>query len=1017
MKSIGIARPLAFAVLALVATATLARGALAQSAGTIRGTVTDSANLRGIPGVQVSVVGSARGAVTNDAGQYVIRGVPAGSATLRAQRVGYTPLSRAVVIQGGDTLTENLVLRAVAVQLSEIVSVGYGTSSRHEVSSAIASVDSAAISNMPVAGVDNALQGKVAGVQVMQNSGEPGAGISIRVRGPASLNAGNQPLYVVDGVPIIQGSFDQIALSGQDMSAITGLNPDEIANIDVLKDAAAAAIYGSRGSNGVVLITTKRGALGRTRFNINTYTGTQGVAHQIGLLNAKQYVDLMNESAKNDGYEPDDYDFTAGVDDSASYDWQKAVFRHASVNDIQLAVSGGTDRLKFYTSGANFDQRGIVIGSGYRRQTGRLNFDLSATDKLLITTSLSLAHENDDRIPGDQSLDGVVTNAIGMQPMRPIYGGFFGYGGDAEGLRYSNPVATAAYSFDSYKTNRAFGNIEAKYSFNDRFYLNARAGADSYGVDELAWSSPKVDGTYSASVNGVGRTDHTTATKYVAESYLSFDAIRNDRQHLSVTGGASVEKNHTTLEFLRGEGFPTGFSTYVHNAANITTWDGSANDNNIASYFTRASWSYLDRYLVSASLRTDGSSRFGSSNRYGTFPAVSVGWLATDESFMSGLARYASVKLRGSFGMTGNQGIGDYASLNLATGAPYAGAPGVAASQLGNSNLKWEQTKEFDFGTDITTLEGRVSLIADWYNRSTSNLLVQRPVPSTSGYTSIWDNIGEIQNKGVDLGLHTVNIKNFRGLGWNSDLNVTWNRNKVTQLYGGQPITYTVSSRVTSIVAVGKPIGEFYMYKFLRVDPQDGNAVFATADGGESKSPTASDLMMVGNPQPNYYGGFTNTFTLGSFDLRGFLQFSQGNKVFNMMRIFTDDGGWSYDNKSTLELNRWQKPGDITDEPRMSYDGTSGARLMSSRMIEDGSFLRLGEVTLGYHLPARLAHSAHLSDARLFVSGRNLKTWTKYTGYTPDVNSAGSLANVVMGVDYYAYPLARSFTVGITAGW
>jgi len=355
--------------------------------------------------------------------------------------------------------------------------------------------------------------------------------------------------------------------------------------------------------------------------------------------------------------------------------------------------------------------------------------------------------------------------------------------------------------------------------------------------------------------------------------------------------------------------------------------------------------------------------------------------------------------------------------LSLATGAPYAGAPGIAGSQLGNSSLKWETTKEVDLGADVTTLGGRASVIADWYDRRTSNLLVQRPVPTTSGYSSIWDNIGAIRNRGVDLGLHTVNLEHAHGLGWTSDLNVTWNRNKVTALYGGQPITYTVSSRVTSIVAVDKPIGEFYMYKFLRVDPADGDAVFATSTGGETKSPTSSDLMMVGSPQPTYFGGFTNTFTFKSFDLRGFLQFSQGNKVFNMMRIFTDDGGYSYDNKSTLSLNRWQKPGDVTDEPRMSYDGTSGARLMSSRMIEDGSFVRASEVTLGYKLPSSVAQTSHLTDARLFVSGRNLKTWTKYSGYNPDVNSAGVLANVVMGVDYYAYPLARTFSVGITAGW
>ncbi|HEY4131452.1 MAG TPA: SusC/RagA family TonB-linked outer membrane protein [Gemmatimonadaceae bacterium] len=1017
MKFRGATRRLAIATFAVAASLAMARRGEAQQTGVVRGTVTDSATGRGVAGAQVRIIGTVQGASTNETGQYFLRGVPAGNAQVSAQRLGFAPLQRQVSVRAGDTTTVNFSLRAAAVQLGEVVSVGYGTSSRHEVTSAIASVDSSAIVNAPVAGVDNALQGRVAGVQVMQNSGEPGSGISVRVRGPASLNAGNQPLYVVDGIPIIQGSYDQIALSGQDMSAVTGLNPDEIASIDVLKDAAAAAIYGSRGSNGVVLITTKRGGFGNTRFSISSYVGTQHVQHTIGLLNAQQYVSLMNESAKNDGYDPSDYDFTPGVDDSASFDWQNAVFRTSPVSDINLSVSGGTDRLRYYTSGGVFDQRGIVIGSGYRRQSGRLNFDLTATRKLLITSSLGLTHEQDDRIPGDQSLDGVVTNAIGMQPMRPILGGSFGYGGDAEGLRYSNPVATAKYSFDTFKTMRALGNVEGKYTFNDRIYLNARAGADVYGVDELAWSSPKVDGTYSASVDGVGRTDHTTATKYLLETYLAGDAISNARQKLSLTGGTSVEWNHTNLEYLRGEGFPTGFTTYIHNAATITSWDGSANDNNLVGYFTRANWSYVDRYLASASLRVDGSSRFGSDNRYGTFPALSLAWIASDESFMKSISRLATVKFRASFGETGNQGIGDYASLSLATGTPYAGTAGIAGSQLGNNALKWETTKELDLGTDITTLGGRVGIIADWYDRNTSNLLVQRPIPTTSGYASIWDNIGAIRNAGVDLGIHTINLQSARGLGWTSDLNVTWNRNKVTDLYGGQPITFTVSSRITSIVAQGQPLGEFYMYKALRIDPADGDVVFATANGGETKSPTSSDLMMVGNPQPDYYGGFTNSFTYKSFDLRGFLQFSQGNKVFNMMRIFTDDGGLSYDNKSTLTLNRWQKPGDVTDEPRMSYDGTAGAQLMSSRMIEDGSFIRLGEITLGYRLPQSISRASHLNDGRLFVSGRNLKTWTKYTGYNPDVNSAGSLSNVVMGVDYYAYPLARTFSVGVTASW
>jgi TonB-linked SusC/RagA family outer membrane protein len=1007
--------PLA-AVLMLVSVPTA--HATAQVTGTIRGTVVDSSTQRGVPSAQVIVVETRRGAVTNDAGAFTLSGVPAGAVTVRVSRIGYEPATRAVTVSGNDVVAVSFVLKPAITMLSTVVSVGYGTASRQNVSSAIASIDGAAIANTPVAGIDNALQGKIPGVQVMQNSGEPGSGISVRVRGPASLNAGNQPLYVVDGVPIIQDSYTQVALSGQDQTAVSGLNPDEIASIDVLKDAAAAAIYGSRGSNGVILITTKRGLAGATKFSLSAYGGSQRVERTIGLLNAQQYVSLMNESAKNDGYTPADYDFTPGVDDASTYNWQDAVFRKAAVSNANLSVSGGSDRMKYYISAGNFNQRGIVIGSGYQRQSARINFDLNATERLFLTTSVGFTREGDDRIPGDQSLDGIVTNAIGMQPMRPIYGASYGFGGRTEGLRYSNPVALADFNTNTFKTQRALGNVDAKFMFNDRAFLTGRFGMDVYGVDELLWNSPKVDATYAATANGVGRSGHSTNTKYVAEGFLTVEPLNSPTNRLSIVGGGGLDYNHRDLNYIRGEGFPTGFTTYIHNAANITTWDGSTTDNNLVSFFTRANWSMYDRYLVSASLRADGSSRFGTANQYGMFPAVSLGWVMTDEPAMASLGRYASIKLRGSYGVTGNQGIGDFASLSLGTGTPYSGAPGVGLSQLGNANLKWETTHETDFGADMSVLDGRVSLIADWYSRNTSDLLVKRPVPATSGFVEIWDNVGSISNRGVDLGLHTVNLRGDRsGLGWTSDLNVTWNRNRVESLYENQPATFTVSSRVTSIVAVGQPIGEFYLYKFLRVDPANGNAVYQAADGSETFAPTSADLTYAGSPQPKYYGGFTNTLTFRSFDLRGFLSFSKGNKVFNMMRIFTDDGGYSYDNKTTHVLARWQNPGDITSEPRMSYDGTSGARLPSTRMVEDGSFVRLGEITLGYRLPDAIAARARMDNAKLFVSGRNLHTWTNYTGYNPDVNSAGVLANVVMGVDYYAYPLARTITVGINAGW
>jgi TonB-linked SusC/RagA family outer membrane protein len=1007
---------LALSILVLLASFALPRTAAAQT-GVIRGTVTDSATGRGVGSAQVRIAGTTRGALTDDQGRYTLGGVPAGNIALSVQRIGFAAAQRALTIGDGQTATADFVLRAVATTLTEVVTVGYGTTSRANVTSAIASVDSTTFRNIPVVSIDNAVQGKIPGVQVIQNSGEPGGGVALRVRGPASLNAGNQPLYVVDGIPVLQDNYEQLtSTSGQRQNPMSALNPDDVERIDVLKDAAATAIYGSRGSNGVVMITTKRGAVGtRMKFGLSTYGGSQSAEKKIELMNSKQYVEVMNENRINRGLTPR---YTAGVTDTVNVDWQDAIFRNAGIGDVQLSASGGSERVRAFLSGSSFNQTGIVLGSGYKRQSGRLNLDANATSKLSLSSSVSLTREQNNRVPGDLNVDGVVTNALAEQPFNPVYGTSFGFGGNNEGVLYSNPVATATFSSLTNTTLRGLGNLEARYAFTDRFTLTGRVGADVYGLDELRWRSPKVDQAAGAAVGGQGSTGHTTATRYVMESFANYAAIQGERHNLGLTLGTSAEYNSSNWNFLTGNTFPSGFDTYVSSAASISDYAGSATSNNLVSFFTRATYSFLDRYQLAASVRSDGSSRFGGSNRYGLFPAVSAGWTVTNEDFAAALARHAALKLRASFGTTGNQGIGDFASRTLVGTTSYNGVSGLVGSQFGNPNLKWEQTREVDLGADLTVLNGRVGVISDYYVRNTSNLLVQRPVPSTSGYSTVWGNVGSIQNKGVDLGLHTVNVDDSRGgaFGWTSDLNVTWNRNKVTDLYGGLPITATTSGRVTSVAAVGQPLGTFYLFKFSRVDPANGNPLYLNAAGQEVLSPAlvSADLAFVGNPQPNYYGGFTNTITMGAFDLRGFLQFSQGGKVLNQMRIFMDDGGAVSDNKLASVYSRWRQAGDITDVPKM---GSTGASLSnSSRFVEDGSFVRLGEVTLGFKIPAGLLRAGRFDNARVYVSGRNLKTWTDYTGYNPDVNS-NSASNIVQGVDYYSYPLARTFTIGINAGW
>jgi len=999
----------------LLAAHSNARSLQAQQTGTVRGTVTDSSTGRGVAGTQISIVGTTRGALSGESGAYSLAPVPVGSVIVRAQRIGYAAQQRTVTVPANGTATVDFALRPVAAVLSTIVATGYGSSQRANVSSSIASVDSSAFARLNVVSIDNALQGRIAGVQVMQNSGEPGTGVSVRVRGPASLNAGNQPLYVIDGVPMLQGTFEQItSTSGQRMTPISGINPDDIATIDVLKDAAAAAIYGSRGSNGVVLITTKRGAAGnKFRFNVNSSASSQSVERTLDLLNATQYVTLMNESRTNQGSAPL---FAPGTD-SINTDWQNAVFRSAPMSDVQLSVSGGTDKLRMFLSGANFQQNGIVIGSKYQRQAMRLNLDAQATSKLFVTGSLGLTRESNDRVPGDLNVDGIVTNATALQPFSPIRGTSFGFAGNAQNLLYSNPVAYAEFSSLNSRTLRAMGNLEARYMPTDRFTITGRAGTDIYGVDELRWRSSKIDRAASSSVGGEGASGRTTATRYVLEGFANFDALRSDRQNLQITAGSSVEFNNSDFNYVAGTGFPTGFERFVRNAAAVSSFDGGATENTLLSYFARANWSRSDKYLLSASVRTDGSSRFGNENRYGVFSAVSGAWTISEEGFASALRRHASVKLRGSYGTTGNQGISDFASRTLASAQPYTGVSGLANSQLGNPNLQWELTTETDFGTDIGLFNGRVTLIADWYDRATKNLLVQLPVPATSGYTSVWDNVGSINNSGFDMSLQTTNIQARKkgDFEWTSNFNVTFNKNRVTELYNGLPITATVSGRVTSVAAVGQPLGTFFVYEFLRVDPATGNALYRKADGTETTTPVTADLTFGGNPQPKYFGGLTNTVEWKGFDVRGFLQFSQGGSVLNLARIFSDDGGNSRDNKLATTLARWQKPGDITDQPRMG--STGGARVLSTRFVEDGSFARLQEVALGYRLPASLARSMRADNARLYFSGRNLFTWSNYLGYNPDVNSSGANANTVMGVDYYAYPLARTFTFGVSASW
>ncbi len=837
------------ATIAFASLVTAPRPAMAQVRAAVSGTVVDSVSRRPIVGASVSVAGTTRGTVTDDAGTYSLRNIPAGSVTLRTQRLGFQPVSRSVTLSEGQQAEVNFALVEAPRSLTEIVVTGYGTSSRASISNSVTTVQGTEIENSPDAGIDGALQGRAAGVQVTHNAGNPGAGITVRVRGSASLSASNQPLYVVDGVPLIREDNSQLDVGGQDVTGVTGLNPDEVESITVLKDAAAASIYGSRGSNGVVMITTKRGRTGGSKVSFNTYTGMQSVERKWPVLNATQYLEYMNEAAAESGY-GDDYFGVVGVDDSVDTDWQDEIFRNAPIRNITLNATGGNDRIQYFANGSFFDQQGLVTGSGYNRESGRVNLDFIANDRLSFRSSLSVSREDHDRVENDNSINASVGNAIAVQPYFPVRQPDGSYTSPTQGLEYTNPLALNEFNSVESRVFRSYGNIEAIYNFGPSWKLNGKLGADVLNLRDLRWDSPRVIGTYAAGQAGVATQGNSTSNRYLVEGFATYDLPSNDMHTLSVVGGSSVEWNGTEIDYIQGEGFGNEEFRYVGNAAKVTVYDGGWTGDNLLSVFGRANYSLLDRYLVTASVRTDGSSRFGKNNRYGVFPAASFGWVLSDEPALQSLKNLAGVKLRASLGRTGNQALlQDFPALQRFGKAHVGEEPGLAQTSLGNPDLRWEATREVDIGIDLTFLGGRFSVIADRYVKTTKDLLVNRPITSTSGQTSILQNIGSIENRGFEFtfGAGIVQPSTTNGFSWTSDFNIAFNDNKVKKLYLDQP--FNTGIRDINRVEVGQPLGAFYAIKFLGVDPATGDAKYE--DLNSDGDINSGDRQILGSPHPD----------------------------------------------------------------------------------------------------------------------------------------------------------------------
>jgi TonB-linked SusC/RagA family outer membrane protein len=1011
----------------------LSYAAMAQDR-TITGKVTSTDDGSGLPGVSIVIKGTTIGTATDVSGSYKLS-VPSNATTLVFSYVGF--LTKEVAI--GNSTTVDVVMEGDTKLLTELVVVGYGTQNKKELTGAVTSVQSKDIANLPLLGVDQALQGRAAGVMVTQNSGTPGGGIAVRVRGSGSITGSNEPLYVVDGVPINTGSYSSIGVGNQQTNAIADLNPADIESFEILKDGASAAIYGSRGSNGVVLITTKRGKQGKTNVDFGFYTGTQQAWKTIGLATGPQYVDALQESVRNRfgaTVTPSQIGLV-GLDNApSSYpntDWLGAVLRTAPISQYDIGVSGGTESTKFRISGTYFDQAGIVLGSNFKRLSTRINLDHNISKKVKIGMSLGLTRTIQNRIQNDNNINGVVSASILLGSHIPIRNADGTYGKDAN-ASVDNPVAVATEPLITAITGRIIGNAYLEYEIIKGLTFKSSWGTDFTDFRDRTFF-PTTTNT-GAGTNGSATEVSTQDISWLIENTLNYTKRFGEKHNFTALIGATYQESNFETIFATATVFPGNDIKRLSAGAVKTNASSGGTSWGIASYLSRVTYDYAGKYLLSASMRYDGSSRFSQANRWGSFPSISVGWRISEETFMKSLTFLSDLKLRASYGQTGNQDFGNFAYLGLfGSGANYLQRGGIAPSQLANPSLTWEKGVNYNGGIDIGFLSDKFTLSVDYFIRDTKSLLLGRQLPLTSGFGNITENIGSINNQGLEISIVTTNV-NSKSLKWTTNFNISFIKNKITTLFNDQPF----AAGFASWVAVGEPLGTFRGFRVDRIfQTQEeidqlnatarqnfgANAVYQSAltrpgdirfkDINGDGRITADDQEILGSAQPKFFGGITNNLSFKGFDLMFFFQFMSGNTIYNNTRAFSE-GMNSIFGQTDGILNRWTPQNTVTDVPRAVFGDPNNNRRTSDRFLEDGSYIRLKNIVLGYTVPRTILEKTKvLRSARIYVSSQNLLTFTKYKGLDPEVNTFSG-NNIALGTDFLTFPQARTITFGVNIG-
>lgn len=980
----------------------------------LSGKVTSLGDPDGLPGVNVVVKGTTQGTITSIGGEFSLD-VEQG-AVIEFSFIGYT--SQQITYSGQTNL--NVILVEKPTELGEVVVVGYSSIERKDITGAVSTVNADKLKGISLNSLDLALQGQAPGVQVTQSSGTPGGGVSVRIRGSTSISAGNTPLYVIDGVPVETGALGARNFGGQNDNALSLINTNDIETYTVLSDASAKALYGSRASNGVIVITTKRGKNSKTNITFDVQRGIIDPVKTLDLLNATQLLELQREAVTNAGENPDGFGLIEGVTDGVSTDWQDEVLRRGIMQQYQLAVSGGDDNTKYYISGNFREEEGVQLNNKFQRYGITINLDQKLSTKLSVSTNVTLSRALNKRVKGDNFLDGVYSGAIKSLPYNVAYdeNGFLVGPGSPLYASFPNfnPVAQALLPRFNTISVKALGNINATYEFNPHLRLKAQASLDYNNVTEDQYeSSQTAIGGYLPSVGGQGYGVFSASTFTNIDSYvtLSYDKEISSRQKLNVVVGSELYQNTSIGGNVQGRLFPSDDFTYIQSAG-VVDAGGSFREppHSILSFFGEARYDYDDRILVTASLRADGSSNFGPNNRFGYFPTVSAAWRISQEEFWK-VDFINNLKVRASFGLTGNERIGAFNYLGQWGASTYNGSSGVVPNNVPNPNIKWETTRELNLGIDVGFLEERIQVVFNTYYNKTTDLLLTRPYALTTGFGGIVDNIGEMENKGIEFSVTSVNID--KELRWITTLNLSKNLNKVLYLADSVPLYRGYTGEGvdgTNIIKEGEPLGSFWGLNFLGVNPATGDAIYE--DRNKDGTISNADAMVIGNAQPKLIGGITNIFQYKRFDLSLFFNFSVGNKVLNFTKASTVNmGGDIQTNQSVDALRRWKNPGDITDIPRYELNSTLN-NLHSNRLLEDASYLRLKNLSFGYSLPSTLVNKLMLNQIRIYASATNLWTLTKYSGSDPEVSTLdGSTA--AQGIDFFTLPQVRTIALGLNA--